>query len=94
MSENITKITTDKLQPNGLRIIDGNTYRNLYGGDEATDKENERVTCNSCEWIGYEEDLSFQIPEDEKDQEGITPAGCCPNCGNIGYLANVELVSQ
>lgn len=88
------QITTDKLLPNGLRIIGEGVYKNLYGEDFKDDEPSVFVTCNSCEWVGREDELSLQIPEDEKDDEGVTEAPCCQNCGCIGYLANVRILGE
>ena len=43
------------------------------------------VRCNSCGWLGYNDDLVASI-----DSEDGEPSNPCPNCGTDAYLMDIE----
>jgi hypothetical protein len=57
--------------------------RRKYGGDDETP-----VACGDCNWNGAGCDLNGISDYEERVAPGeVTPAGECPECGALAYLA-------
>jgi hypothetical protein len=50
--------------------------------------EKEPVSCDNCDWEGVAEDLEITSDLEERISPGdIVPAGECPECNCLAYLA-------
>lgn len=51
------------------------------------DDRGDPVSCDNCDWTGYERDTTYINDYNERvDPGGVAPAGQCPKCGCLAYL--------